>query len=408
MAEQNKKTKTAFDVSKVEKMMENAKSFEDLTGPNGIMQEMFKSTIERILKAEQEAHLGYSPHADSGKNTGNSRNGYSSKKLKTSHGTVDIEVPRDRNGEFSPQIIKKNKAFDPVLEKQILGMYSRGVSTRDIQSQLKEIYGTEISASYVSIVTDHILEGVYEWQQRPLESTYAVVFLDAIHFKIRHEGKVSSRASYTCMGIDLEGNIDVLGLWISENEGAHFWQTVLNDLKERGVEDILIACVDGLKGFPEAIEAIFPKTQVQLCIVHQIRTALRFTGSKHHKELVKDMKLIYNASTLENAEKALENLEEKWTKHAPAAVTSWKNNWACLSTFFDFPQEIRKIIYTTNAVESLHRQFRKITKAKGSFPTDDSVKKMLYLTVKGLKVRKKNNWATMLGQLKNYFGDRVY
>jgi putative transposase len=202
--------------------------------------------------------------------------------------------------------------------------------------------------------------------------------------------------------------VDVLGMWISENEGAHFWQTVLNDLKERGVQYILIACVDGLKGFPEAIEAIFPKTHVQLCVVHQIRTALRYTGSKYHKELIKDMKLIYNASTLENAEKSLENFEEKWSKNAPAAAASWRNNWACLSTFFEFPQEVRKIIYTTNAVESLHRQFRKVTKAKGSFPTDDSVKKMLYLAVKGLRVKKKNNWSTMLGQLKNYFGDRVY
>ena len=403
-----KNNEPAFDTAKVQDMLKNVTSLEDLTGPNGVMKEMFKSTIERILKAEQEAHLGYPPHSEAGKNTGNNRNGYSSKKLKTSHGSVDIEVPRDRNGEFDPKILKKNQTFDPVLEKQILGMYARGVTTRDIQSQLKEIYGTEISPSYVSKVTDHILDGVYDWQQRPLETTYAVVFLDAIHFKTRHEGKVSSRASYTCMGIDLEGNIDVLGMWISEAEGAHFWQTVLNDLKERGVEDILIACVDGLKGFPEAIEAIFPKTQVQLCIVHQIRTALRYTGSKHHKELIKDMKLIYNASTLENAEKSLEKFGEKWSKNASAAVASWKNNWACLSTFFDFPQEIRKIIYTTNAVESLHRQFRKITKAKGSFPTDDSVKKMLYLAIKGLRVRKKNNWATMLGQLKNYFGDRVY
>jgi len=403
-----RKEEPAFDTSKVQNMLKNVTSLEDLTGPNGVMQEMFKSTIERILKAEQEAHLGYPPHSETGKNTGNNRNGYSSKKLKTSHGTVDIDVPRDRNGEFDPKILKKNQTFDPVLEKQILGMYARGVTTRDIQTQLKEVYGTDISPSYVSKVTDHILDGVYEWQQRPLETTYAVVFLDAIHFKIRHEGKVNSRASYTCMGIDLEGNIDVLGMWISENEGAHFWQTVLNDLKERGVKDILIACVDGLKGFPEAIEAIFPKTQVQLCVVHQIRTALRYTGSKYHKELIKDMKLIYNASTLENAEKSLENFEEKWSKNATAAVASWKNNWACLSTFFDFPQEIRKIIYTTNAVESLHRQFRKVTKAKGSFPTDESVKKMLYLAVKGLKVKKKNNWATMLGQLKNYFGDRVY
>ncbi len=407
MADQKQK-KPTFDVSKVQNMLENVTSLEDLTGPNGVMKEMLKSTLERILKVEQEVHLGYPPHDESGNNSGNNRNGYSNKKLKTGLGTIEIDVPRDRNGEFSPKIIEKNKAFDPILEKQILGMYSRGMSTRDIQSQLEENYGTKISPSYVSLITDHILEGVYEWQQRPLESTYAVVFLDAIHFKIRHEGKVESRASYTCMGIDLDGNVDVLGMWISENEGAHFWQTVLSDLKERGVEDILIACVDGLKGFPEGIEAIFPKTQVQLCVVHQIRTALRYTASKYHKELVKDMKLIYNAVNLEFAEKALEDFEKKWSKKSPAAVDSWKNNWIHLSTFFDFPREVRKMIYTTNAVESLHRQFRKVTKTKSSFPTDDSVKKMLYLAVKGLKVKHKNNWSTMLGQLKNYFGDRVY
>ena len=397
-----------FDVSKVQQMLANVSSLEDLTGPNGVMQEMLKNTVERLLKAEQEAHLGYPPYDQSGKHSGNSRNGYSKKKVKTGLGEININVPRDRNGEFTPQILKKDQSFDPVLEKQILGMYSRGMSTRDIQSQLEETYGTKVSPTYVSLVTDHILEGIHEWQQRPLESTYAVVFLDAIHFKIRHEGRVESRASYTCMGIDLEGKIDVLGMWISESEGAHFWQTVLTDLKERGVEDILIACVDGLQGFPEAIGSIFPKTQVQLCIVHQIRTALRYTGSKHHKDMVKDMKSIYNSSSLENAEKALKDFEKRWSKHAPAAVDSWKNNWACLSTFFDFPAEIRKMIYTTNAVESLHRQFRKVTKTKGSFPSDESVKKMLYLAVKGLKSSHKNNWSTMLGQLKNYFGDRVY
>lgn len=397
----------AFDVEKVDTLLSQVTCLEDLTGPGGVMQEMFKNTIERLLKAEQEAHLGYPPYDESGKNSGNSRNGYSSKKVKSSLGEFEVQVPRDRNGEFSPQTLKKNQGFDPVLEKQILGMYSRGMSVRDIQSQLQENFGTEISPSYVSKVTEHILEGIHEWQSRSLESTYAVVFLDAIHFKIRHEGKVQSRASYTCMGIDLDGQVDVLGMWISEAEGAHFWQTVLNDLKERGVNDILIACVDGLKGFPEAIGTIFPLTQVQLCIVHQIRTALRYTASKHHKGLVKDMKEIYNSSTLENAETALQRFEEKWSKNATAAVDSWKNNWANLSTFFQFPQEVRKMIYTTNSVESLHRQFRKVTKAKGSFPNDDSVKKMLYLAVKGLRVRRKRDWGVTLGQLKNYFGDRV-
>lgn len=400
--------KPAFDVSKVENMLENITCFEDLTGPDGVLQEMLKNTFERLLKAEQELHLGYSPYDKSGKNSGNSRNGYTSKKVKSAVGDFDVKVPRDRNGEFEPVVLKKNQAFDPVLEKQIVGMYTRGMSVRDIQSQLQEIYGTEISPTYVSKVTDKMLDGIVEWQQRPLETTYAVVFLDAIHFKIRHEGKVQSRASYTCMGIDLEGNVDVLGMWIAEKEGAHFWQTVLVDLKERGVEDILIACVDGLKGFSEAITANFPHTQVQLCIVHQIRTSLRYTASKYHKALIKDMKELYKASTLENAEFKLLEFEEKWKEKSAAAVDSWKRNWAELSTFFDYPQEIRTMIYTTNYVEALHRQFRKVTKSKGSFPSDEALKKMLYLATQGLKVRKKRNWAQILGQLKNTFPERVY
>lgn len=396
-----------FDTEKVQEMLANVSCLEDLTGRGGVMQEMLKNTIERLLKAEQETHLGYPPYDESGKNSGNSRNGYTSKKVKSSLGTIEVSVPRDRNGEFKPKILKKNQGFDPVLEKQILGMYSRGMSVRDIQGQLEENFGTEISPSYISKVTEHILDEVKEWQQRALESTYAVVFFDAIHFKIRHEGKVQSRASYTCLGIDLEGKVDVLGMWISESEGAHFWQTVFVDLKERGVNDILIACVDGLKGFPEAIEAVFPKTEVQLCIVHQIRTALRYTASKHHKELIKDMKLIYNASSLENAEIQLEEFDKKWNSKACAAVDSWRNNWANLSTFFQFPSDIRKMIYTTNSVEALHRQFRKVTKAKGSFPSDDSAKKMLYLAIKGLKTRSKRDWGLILGQLKNYFGARI-
>lgn len=399
--------KPPFNVDKVQKMLTKVDCLEDLTGPDGVMQEMLKSTIERLLKAEQEVHLGYPPNDESGNNSGNSRNGYSSKKIKSNLGSFDVKIPRDRNGDFEPKILKKNQAFDPCLEKQILGMYSRGMSVRDIQSQLQENFGAEISPAYVSKVTDHILEGVYEWQERPLESVYPVVFLDAIHFKIRHEGKVKSRASYTCLGIDLEGKVDVLGMWIAESEGSHFWQTVLVDLKERGVEDILIACVDGLKGFPEAIEAVFPKTEIQLCIVHQIRTALRYTATKHHKELVKDMKTIYRASSMENAEIQLKKFEDKWSSRSSQAVLSWKNNWTSLSTFFNFPAEVRKMIYTTNSVESLHRQFRKVTKAKGSFPTDDSVKKMLFLAIKGLKDRSKNNWNQIRGQLKNYFGDRV-
>jgi putative transposase len=403
------KEKRAFDVEKVEEKLKNVKTLSDLTGPNGVFQEMFKSTIERILKAEQEAHLGYEPYKKGEKDIDNSRNGYSKKKLRTSSGEVEIDVPRDRAGTFDPKFVQKHQSFDPDLEARVTSMYARGMSTRDISQQLAEFYGTEVSAPLISKITDKVLEGITAWQARALEDIYAVVFMDAIHYKIRQDGKVISKAAYTCMGIDLQGRVDVLGLWLAESEGAHFWQTVLSDLKSRGVKDILIACVDGLKGFPEAIEAIFPKTMVQLCIVHQIRSSLRYTASKYHKEFTKDLKEVYRASTLENAEAALAKLEEKWGQRCSAATSAWRANWANLSTFFVFPEEVRRMIYTTNAVEALHRQFRKVTKTRGSFPTDDSLKKMLYLATLDLKgsFRSKRDWPVMLGQLKLVFDDRI-
>jgi transposase-like protein len=322
---------------------------------------------------------------------------------------VVIDIPRDRKGTFEPQFVQKYQSFDPDLEKRVVSMYARGMSTRDIGQQLAEFYGVEVSAPLISKITDKVLEGITQWQARALEDIYAVVFMDAIHYKIRQDGKVISKAAYTCMGIDLDGKVDVLGLWIAETEGAHFWQTVLSDLRTRGVKDILIACVDGLKGFPEAIETIFPKTMVQLCVVHQIRTSLRYMASKHHKEFVADLKEVYRASTLENAEAALAGLEKKWESKCSAAVSTWRANWTNLSTFFLFPEEIRRMIYTTNAVEALHRQFRKVTKTKGSFPTDDALKKMLYLATLDLKgsFRSKREWPVMLGQLKLVFGDRI-
>jgi transposase-like protein len=403
------KATPAFDVSKVEERLKNVKSLSDLTGSNGVIQEMIKQTVERILKAEQEAHLGYEPYKKGARKIENSRNGFSKKTLTTSSGEVEIEVPRDRHGTFEPQFVQKHKSFDPDLERRVTSMYARGMSVRDIQAQLNEFYGADVSPALISKITDKVLEGAAAWQARALQDVYPVVFLDAIHYKVRQDGKVISKAAYTCLGIDLEGKSEVLGLWLAESEGAHFWQTVLTDLKIRGVKDILIACVDGLKGFPEAIEAVFPKTMVQLCVVHQIRTSLRFMASKYQKEFLKDLKEVYRASTLENAEESLLKLDEKWGARCPASLASWKNNWPCLSTFFVFPEEIRRMIYTTNAVEALHRQFRKVTKAKGSFPTDDSLKKMLYLATLDLQgsLRSKREWPTMLGQLKLVFEDRV-
>jgi putative transposase len=400
---------TSFDVSKVEEMLRNVKSLSDITGANGVVQEMIKQTVERILKAEQEEHLGYEPYKKNGKSSENSRNGYSEKTLKTSSGEVAIAVPRDRNGTFEPVFVQKHQSFDPDLEKRVTSMYARGMSTRDIGQQLQEFYGTEVSPTLISKITDKVLDGIAVWQVRPLCDVYAVVFMDAIHYKIRVDAKVVTKAAYTCMGINLRGEVDVLGLWLSENEGAHFWLTVLNDLKNRGVKDILIACIDGLKGFPEAIENAFPQTQVQLCVVHQIRTSLRYLGSKHHKEFLKDLKEVYRATTLEIAEENLLKLDEKWSPKCPSAVAGWRDHWAHLSTFFAFPAEVRKMIYTTNSVEALHRQFRKVTKSKGSFPTDDALKKMLYLATLDLKggFRSKRDWPVMLGQLKIVFGERI-
>jgi putative transposase len=392
-----KESTPPFDVAKVTEMFKNVKCLSDLTGSNGIIQEMIKGTVERILKAEQENHLGYEPYHKEGKSKDNSRNGSSKKTLKTSSGEVEIDVPRDRNG------------FDPDLEKRVTSMYARGMSTRDIGQQLAEFYGTDVSPTLISKITDKVLEGVQAWQVRPLDDVYAVVFMDAIHYKIRQDAKVITKAAYTCMGINLQGQVDVLGLWLSENEGAHFWLTVLNDLKGRGVKDILIACVDGLKGFPEAIENAFPQTLVQLCVVHQIRTSLRYLGSKYHKEFMKDLKEVYRATTIEIAEMNLLKLDEKWSARCPSAVSGWRDNWVHLSTFFSFPAEVRKMIYTTNAVEALHRQYRKVTKTKGSFPTDDALKKMLYLATLDLKgsFRSKRDWPTMLGQLRIVFTDRI-
>lgn len=408
MQNQNQE-KPSFDVAKVEEKLKNVKTLSDLTGPGGVFQEMFRGTIERILKAEQEAHLGYEPYQKKNQSQKNSRNGYSKKNLQTSSGPVEIDIPRDREGSFDPQFVKKHQSFDPDLERRVTSMYARGMSVRDIQSQLEEFYGTDVSPQLISKITDKVLEGVEAWQSRVLDDVYPVIFLDAIHYKIRQDGKVITKAAYTAMGINLEGKVDVLGLWIAETEGAHFWLTVLTEIKARGVKDILIACVDGLKGFPEAIEAAFPKTQVQLCVVHQIRASLRYLGSKYHKEFIGDLKLVYRAPGEQAGREALDKLDEKWGKRCPSAVNGWKQNWTNLSTFFAFPEEIRKMIYTTNAVEALHRQYRKVTKTRGAFPTDEALKKILYLATLDLKgsFRSKQGWAEKLGMLKIIFGDRI-
>jgi putative transposase len=388
--------------------MSNIGSMDDI-------QSLFKETIaefmENGLDAELDDELGYSRYDYRNKDTDNSRNGHSSKTLRTSFGDVDVAVPRDRKGEFEPQLLKKNQtSVSQDIEEKILSMYAKGMTTSDIESHIRDIYGVEVSDTTVSRVTDKILPVAKEWQQRPLESVYAVVFLDAIHFHVRSEGQIVKKAVYIAIGIDLDGRKDVLGMWVGENESAKFWATVLNGLRNRGVEDIFIACTDNLTGFAAAIEAVFPKTEIQNCIIHQIRNSTRYVSYKDLKALVADLKAVYSAVDEPAALEALDVFAEKWNKKYPKIAASWQENWPNLSTYFTFPQEIRRLIYTTNAIEGFNRQLRKVTKAKSVFPTDDSLFKMLYLAMMDITKKwtgKRQDWSLIHAQLAVYFDDRM-
>lgn len=374
------------------------------------LKSLFKNAIEEVLEGEISSHLGYDKHDSIGDNTGNSRNGYSKKTIKSQLGETTIDIPRDRNGEFEPQIIRKYEKNANELEEQILAMYAKGMSTRDIESHLRDIYGIDVSAGLVSRVTDKIMPLVTEWQARSLESIYPVVFLDAIHFKVRKDNKVINKAAYTVLGLDIRGQKDILGIWIGENESASFWLGVCNDLKSRGVEDILIACIDGLTSFSDAIKTVFPQTATQLCIVHQLRNSLKFVNWKDRKVVMADLKPIYQASTLEEAELAFQTFRDKWGNRYPAVIKSWEKNWLELTTYFSYPYVLRRLIYTTNAVEAYHRQLRKVTKTKTAFPTDDSLRKVVYLAT--MDISKKwtmsvQNWAECLSQLVLEYGDRI-
>lgn len=379
------------------------------------IQELFKDTIaeflENGLEAELEDELGYSRYDYKHKNTDNSRNGYSSKTLRTSFGDVEVAVPRDRQGEFEPQLLKKNQtSISRDIEEKILSMYAKGMSTGDIEAHIRDIYGVEVSDTTVSRITDKILPIAKEWQQRPLESIYAVVFLDAIHYHVRSEGQIVKKAVYIAIGINLDGKKDVLGMWIGENESAKFWATVLNSLKNRGVEDIFIACTDNLAGFSAAIEAVYPKTEIQNCIIHQIRNSTKYVSYKDLKALMADLKAIYAAVDEPAALAALDVLSEHWDKKYPKISKSWRDNWANLSTYFKFPQELRRLIYTTNAIEGFNRQLRKVTKSKSVFPTDDSLLKMLYLAMIDITKKwtgRRQGWSQIHAQLAIYFADRM-
>jgi putative transposase len=383
---------------------------QDILNEGGLVQDLTKRLVERALQGEMTDHLGYEKDAAEGRDGGNSRNGKTRKKIKTDKGEFEIEVPRDRDSSFEPQIVPKHRRRLPGFDDKVIALYARGMTTRDIQSGLKEIYGVEVSPSLISAVTDSVLEDVKAWQSRPLDAIYPIVYLDAIHVKMRSAGHVQNTAVYVALAINLEGNKELLGLWVGEAEGAKFWLSVLTELKNRGLQDILIAAVDGLKGFPEAIESVYPKTQIQLCIVHMIRNSMRYVPWKERKKVAADLRTIYTASTLEAAEQALDAFEEKWGEQYPMVVRSWRSNWTNLTPFFDYPPDLRKVIYTTNAIESINSQLRKVVKKKGAFPTPDSVRKVMYLAMTRAAERWSRpvrDWAKALNHLAVVFEGRV-
>ena len=384
------------------------KNFDDL---KDVFKMMVGEMLENGLDGELDDALGYTKYDYRNKQGENSRNGYSKKTLKTSFGETEIKVPRDREGEFEPQLIKKNQTtLTGDIEEKIISMYAKGMTTSDIEAHIKDIYGLECSDTTISRITDKILPVVREWQSRPLEEIYAVVFMDAIHFHVRSEGQIVKKAVYIAIGINMDGIKEVLGMWVGENESAKFWLSVMNSLKNRGLEDILIACVDGLTGFTNAIEAVYPKTEIQQCIIHQIRNTTKFVSYKDIKALMADLKKVYAAVDETTALTELDNFEEKWSNKYPKIAISWRVNWANLSTYFKYPEAVRTLIYTTNTIEGFNRQLRKVTKNKSVFPTDDSLLKMLYLAMIDITKKwtgKRKDWGQIHSQLEIYFSERL-
>jgi putative transposase len=393
-----------------EQIIAGLKSGKGLTGKGGIFSGMVKEVLETMLAEELNRHL-IEERRNLGNDFNSRKNGYNSKILKTRESSFVLDAPRDRSGSFEPQIIQKNQTvLTEELDDKIIALYGLGMSYRDISSHIEDIYGIEISKSSITAITDKILPKIKEWQNRGLDEIYPIIFLDAMHFKCTENNVVIGKAFYTVLGINQEGKKDVLGLYLSENEGANFWLSVLTDLQNRGVKDILIGCVDGLKGFPEAINSIFPKTEIQLCIIHQIRNSLKYIASKNQKEFMEDLKLVYKANSKDLAESKLLNLEEKWGEKYPLVLRSWNNNWHNLSGYFKYSQEIRKMIYTTNAVEGLHRQIRKVTKTKGSFTSQFALEKLIYLAIKNISKKWQMpvpNWSLIIGQLDIFFTGRL-
>ena len=398
-----------LDRAKLKKLLKE-KGVKDLDDFNAFMRDVSKDVVEALLEEELTDHLGFEKHDYKAKTIDNSRNGFTPKTVKSKYGEIGLDVPRDRRSEFEPQVVKKRKKDISGLEEKIISMYAKGMTTRDIQAHIKDLYNYEISPDTVSSITDKVLERAREWQSRPLEPIYAVIYMDAVFLKMRTEGHVRNVALYTIIGINLDGLKECLGLWICETESAKYWLSVLNELKNRGLEDVLIFSVDNLKGISEAIEAAFPQAEIQKCIVHQIRNSLKYVSWKERKAMAKDLKFIYTAATEKEGAAALDDFAEKWDKRYPHVSVSWKKNWGEIATFFKYPPKVRTLIYTTNPIESLHRQIRKVSKNKSSFPNEQALIKLVYLAVEGASRKwtmRHRDWAMIYSQLMIFFQDRV-
>ena len=398
-----------LDPKLIDELLKDYKKPEDIIGEDGLLKQLTKAILERALESELTYELGYDKSSPEGRNSGNSRNGRSTKGLKTDHGDLEISVPRDRNSQFDPQIVRKGQRRFTGFDDKILSMYARGMTTRDIQAHLEEIYGVEVSPDLISTVTDGIISEVKQWQDRPLEGVYPIVFFDSLVMKIRDEGRIGNKAVYLAIGVGLDGMKDVLGIWIAKREGAKFWLQVFTELKNRGMNDVLIACVDGLQGLPEAIESVFPQAEVQLCIVHMVRNSLKFVSYKDRKEIASDLKSIYRAATVEQAEEALGDFGPKWDSRYPMISKSWQNNWSRIIPFFAYSEEIRKVIYTTNAIESLNNSLRKVIKNRNSFPNDEAAIKLLYMALGNIKKKWTmpiRNWSLAIHQFSIHFEGR--
>jgi len=399
-----------IDHKLIDNLLKDYKTPEDILGENGLLKQLTKAVLERAMRAELTEHLGYEPHDSAGDNSGNSRNGKSRKTLKGDFGELPLEVPRDRDSSFEPKIVPKGQTRFDGFDDKILSLYARGMTTREIQAHLEEIYQVEVSPALISSVTDAVIEEVKVWQNRPLDALYPILYLDALQVKVRDGAHIRNKAIYLVIGVNLSGIKEVLGLWVAQTEGAKLWLQIVTELKNRGVSDIFIACVDGLKGFPEAIETVFPRAQVQLCIVHLVRHSLNYVGWKQRKEVAADLQTIYRAATREEAERRVEEFAEKWDTQFPTISRSWRQNWERITPFFAYPADIRKVIYTTNAIESVNMSLRKIIKNRGSFPTDEAALKLLYLALQNI-ARKWTmpikEWKAALNRFAIIFEDRM-